>query len=640
MIALLPILLLALLDVPEEGGRRAAKNELQNRLGMRPEEGGGDLRSRLVYALSLIPETITCMEAPSKHWPAREVETFFLRWPVVSVLYQILESDDRWIVPHAQVMIGFNDRLVISASNEIFTVAADGVSKALSEISSDEFRKALGDPRRTNGFPLSVPGAVADGRWSPALPPPGLRSRLDPVLAWIVREMIRERCEPPEHEPPLRDVLGQRHLQDLFLDWFEAVHPNLSPMTFQEAWAAQDAWHRQFATTAAFRSALSGGIPFAVWPDGARLVRLATKKQCEEEGLSMGHCVGGYWSSVRESECVILSYRDPDGFPQATAEITRNPVDPKIAIRQFKGPEDGQVKDVVGAARMAQVLLSAGVERGSDLEENLPFSLPLALLLPEDVLATVARFRQDGTLPADGTSPLLPWLRAVLRSREALRRYRQVLADEVAHGAAAHFGTTVNERFHDVVQALMAERSVMQVVLERPPMSLDVHNYILHDRTHHYRLQIMQRITNRWSATPQIVVGAISEEVEVPGVGLTGTGPRRIAIRASYNPEGEGDVIRGTAGPSLPEGDGDSLFDATFCRDWFFQSPAQLAAARNAELVRRAGGPEATAPTLTMPVREAITLPLFVFLERAEAAGVRLDPDTARTQRRLVQGRE
>ncbi len=372
MLALLPILMLALLDVGDEPRRQAAKNELQNRLGLRTERAGGDLRERLIYCLARIPESVW---VPNPAEDGRRTE-LVVGSTVRKMLYGILKTNGGWDIPYTRVEFDHRGR-------PINTFVDHAPASYHQNLPAHVGRDPEGHARLVY-----------------ALPPAGVRTALDPFLPWIVRELVAWApsgdAEYGEKVTDLRspDMLGE------FLDWATDAHPDLNAMTYADAFAAIRAWHAQFAATAAFRSALAGGIPIRVFEDGSRIVRLATKRQCEEEGLSMGHCVGGHWASVRDGKAVVLSYRDPRGVPCATIELTRDG-----AIREFKGTKNRTV-EAEAAARVLQLLRDAdvpflGVE---EVDTHLPFVLPRSLPIPDAAHRILTRFIANGMpfLTADG----------------------------------------------------------------------------------------------------------------------------------------------------------------------------------------------------------------------------------------------
>lgn len=69
--------------------------------------------------------------------------------------------------------------------------------------------------------------------------------------------------------------------------------------------------------------------------DGARIVKLLTKKAYEREGFLMRHCLGGY----APGSSTIYSLRDKDNDPHVTFEMTKD----GDTIQQVKGKGNGSI---------------------------------------------------------------------------------------------------------------------------------------------------------------------------------------------------------------------------------------------------------------------------------------------------------
>ncbi len=583
MLALLPILLLALLDVGDEPRRQATTNELKNRLGLR-EARGSDLRERLRYCTTLVPEVVQVEVAPG------DVRTIPIAIPLMLNLIHVVKAStggewepplakiafpdpdgthgggvDAWApssmlrfepdlptpeiyvhissrqaneapLPPAghkdprlnRVVSGYEEAALFADANDAdgepikdppewsrsakrtnrdqcsaFLWACEEAGLDLLELDSEQIghdfwltrnghgagfwdrglgpvgdqisaiAKRFGEcSLDISGFTRSLPARIDGDHLAWALPPSGMRSPLEPILPWITRESIAEHrayavwlafhhaaldrgaTSDPNHPPPDPELSTERTLagdgnQNLLLDWIETERPDLGRMTFAQAWAAQAAWHREFAKEANFRSSVSSGVPLVVYPDGARIVRLVTQKQLLDEGGSLGHCVGtNHWKYVRDGTEVILSYRDPLGVPQVTVAIT--PTDPRFdtdaTVSEFKGPGNEAVEDAQGAARMLQFLIDQHLDVGKDeVISHLPFHVPRRLALPDPLYAALDRFLHEGALPTlpepsvlrreirriSGSVPsspetlLLGWVKAAQRSRTALGAYVQ-----------------------------------------------------------------------------------------------------------------------------------------------------------------------------------------------------------------------
>jgi len=73
---------------------------------------------------------------------------------------------------------------------------------------------------------------------------------------------------------------------------------------------------------------------------GIRWVNVLGKKALEREGKLLDHCVGGYFSKVRDGESVIYSLRNGENIPECTIEINPN----EHCLYQIKGYKDGPIK--------------------------------------------------------------------------------------------------------------------------------------------------------------------------------------------------------------------------------------------------------------------------------------------------------
>lgn len=130
-------------------------------------------------------------------------------------------------------------------------------------------------------------------------------------------------------------------LQDFGVYDFLTVHSprNLMSMMPSDLIWASDEWHENFVDVQGFGTPARAGVVMAHWPDGGRIERLVTARQLEQEGKSLGHCVGGYWPAVRDGRTAIFSYRNAAGIPQATIEVSLV----RWSVVQFKGPHNAEV---------------------------------------------------------------------------------------------------------------------------------------------------------------------------------------------------------------------------------------------------------------------------------------------------------
>ena len=79
--------------------------------------------------------------------------------------------------------------------------------------------------------------------------------------------------------------------------------------------------------------------------DGWTIQELRSKRELEDEGKLLQHCVGGYCKDVESGKSQIFSLRDPDGNPIATAEWQP----PKVPGSLSKGLAAGHFEQIFGA---------------------------------------------------------------------------------------------------------------------------------------------------------------------------------------------------------------------------------------------------------------------------------------------------
>lgn len=198
--------------------------------------------------------------------------------------------------------------------------------------------------------------------WMPhpdIIPEPGANSRWDPWIPWLASECARivrwhDENAPQGYIPP-HGLSGHGDFHEFFrgypvandidwigfdervglqeegyrpggmpdvIDWIEEERPNIMGMSIGEVQRRSHEWHQQFIGQADYKSPVTPGVTVVTWPDGWHIDRLVTAKECEEEGKSMGHCVGGHWSYVREGTEIIFSIRDDSGKPWGTAALS------------------------------------------------------------------------------------------------------------------------------------------------------------------------------------------------------------------------------------------------------------------------------------------------------------------------------
>jgi hypothetical protein len=317
----------------DAAGRRSRLHELANRLGVRAEpEPASDLRQRFLYALRRYPDTHDLLLSMANTMAARHLHAD--DFPSAGYRDPDIEPLIPWLAERIHQGLLVTDLPWLEALDihgggvgEDETDPADVIAEAMAvwpanvwipgEREALKWQKNLdqgmGYPNWTRNLDSGV-GVFETFDNLPVMP-----RRL--VDVWIAQFIFLH----PDWESPTADLVDVwRLVFERIGDWVRAVHPDLSRLSFAEAWNQQAAWHGRFDKPLGF------GLPVAMypedvvlhtWPDGATLVDIRSKRGLTAEGVSMAHCVGGYWSKVRDGESDILSYRDATGIPRATLEM-------------------------------------------------------------------------------------------------------------------------------------------------------------------------------------------------------------------------------------------------------------------------------------------------------------------------------
>jgi hypothetical protein len=312
----LPAVIIALVAGAGEGaGRRARLHELGNRLGLGREKETGGLRGRLEEAYRRWLPGMGSFDVANDYQAALGI-----------LFLEILVTEEQW-----------------RESTYEFVPMLHGA--------------AVGPVPHIVRVKLPV-GRGSHG-WEDWVP-------------WVARETARSMQAATSKAECDRIVASMRGFRYIFTeldDWREATHPDLMSMTWEEVMIASRAWHGTFVSETSFGKPVNPGIVLMSWPDGMTLERLVTARQLEQEGSSMGHCVGGYWSKVRDGSDIILSLRGADRVPVATVEIapTYDDPTPRGSIIQIRGPRNGEITEALARRRLAIWLATAGV---GDMESD------------------------------------------------------------------------------------------------------------------------------------------------------------------------------------------------------------------------------------------------------------------------------
>jgi hypothetical protein len=387
VIALLALLLATTVDGADEARRRARLNEVTNRLGVRVEPPARDLHTLLVR----------------------------IRKDIVASVRARLGS---------QYALGPDWLWPPLARKALFELSALLWNEAAFSVRSVHLEAGAGPGLVWNYLPDPV--GLEDGGELVhiLLPRPGTKNaELEKYVPWTFREIGRD-----ENGPLLEQVFAflarpdrrkdgsvtlsnymaaRRHYEEgiggraitvrthwiQIMDWVDAEGVDLYRYDLEQAVRAQQEWHDRFRRDVHRGQPTSRGIVWVRWPDGATVERLCTPELLEQEGASMGHCVGGYWPDVRDDKSIIYSYRDPAGVPQATVELKPYEEDHAeydedhhrgLAV-QLQGPNDAAIQDDLARVRMAAFLMPLPVDFVAQVEERLALPIDTSNAEPHDI---------------------------------------------------------------------------------------------------------------------------------------------------------------------------------------------------------------------------------------------------------------
>lgn len=125
--------------------------------------------------------------------------------------------------------------------------------------------------------------------------------------------------------PALRDLPGQETARGLIARGLHLTPDALQRSSFADIVAKTGEWDRLLASQKPLVD-LNKGIKkvHKTYDSGHQWVEL-DPEGLAGEGSAMGHCVGGYCSSVEDGSTRILSLRGKDGKPVTTVEVARGP---------------------------------------------------------------------------------------------------------------------------------------------------------------------------------------------------------------------------------------------------------------------------------------------------------------------------
>lgn len=122
--------------------------------------------------------------------------------------------------------------------------------------------------------------------------------------------------------------------------------PDLQRVAVKDMLAKTDAWHARLAKNIEKEEKKEenkiikedGISKYRKYKDGFSWVSVKGAEALNREGRIMGHCVGDYYSRVKEGHLKIYSLRDPENMPHITVEVTKDG-----EVRQVKGKANKEV---------------------------------------------------------------------------------------------------------------------------------------------------------------------------------------------------------------------------------------------------------------------------------------------------------
>lgn len=149
--------------------------------------------------------------------------------------------------------------------------------------------------------------------------------KIDPLVPWLWREAKKKRLRPQDVDPARINHIA---------DWYASNSPtrrgvDIMQLDVDQLAAKIDEWDEELRANMG-QEEMPQGIVVEELSDGWTIQQIVNKEQAKAEGDAMGHCVGGYGSSIEGGSTLIYSLRDPKGLPHATVEITPEEYNPEF----------------------------------------------------------------------------------------------------------------------------------------------------------------------------------------------------------------------------------------------------------------------------------------------------------------------
>jgi len=143
------------------------------------------------------------------------------------------------------------------------------------------------------------------------------RHQADPLFPWMATQLAKLLKLDDKYDSYYLNRRALSRTGNLLAQWYEAERPNLGQYSLLDADVEAEEWQK----TKGRETPPTQGEVVTKLANGWTAQKLTTKKQLEEEGDRMVHCVGGYHRAVADGSSIIYSLRDPEGHPHVTIEV-------------------------------------------------------------------------------------------------------------------------------------------------------------------------------------------------------------------------------------------------------------------------------------------------------------------------------
>ncbi len=155
-------------------------------------------------------------------------------------------------------------------------------------------------------------------------------------------------------------------------DWYNAVNPDISSITFDQAIDASDTWHRAMAAGGEgleYEPTNPGLIVYGPkWENedfnGWTIQRIMSENDLKTEGNKLNHCIGSYCKEVERESTIVYSLRDPQNEPHASINTSDSAGN---EVEQIFGHSNSEPKDLY--KRMIREWIMSG-ETGPEYQNS------------------------------------------------------------------------------------------------------------------------------------------------------------------------------------------------------------------------------------------------------------------------------